>query len=135
MKRIFKNKVLDELFQIRSDGFKKPFIKQYGEPKVVKEAKRIDGKLNNLINRIVEDEKSRKKIFKVLEQLQNSMLGEMCFWEQQYYKLGFSDGMNLEDIPIVYNEKLTIKKRESEMVFNEETDQFCKYILKKRKYT
>lgn len=93
MEEMFENKVLDDLYEIRRDGFECIFIKHYGEPEEIKEPKKIDEELNDNIKKIVKDQNEQKQILDVLGQFQDSVLGEMCFWEQQYYKLGFVDGI------------------------------------------
>lgn len=93
MEEMFENKVLDDLYNVRRDGFECIFIKHYGEPEEIKEPKKIDEKLKDNIKQIVKEQNEQKQILDVLGQFQDSVLGEMCFWEQQYYKLGFVDGV------------------------------------------
>lgn len=93
MEEMFESKVLDDLYEIRRDGFECIFIKHYGEPEEIKEPKKIDEKLKDNIKQIVKEQNEQKQILDVLGQFQDSVLGEMCFWEQQYYKLGFVDGV------------------------------------------
>lgn len=45
------------------------------------------------IEKFVKNKKKKKEILEKLYEHKDDLLGEMCFWEQQYYKLGFVDGV------------------------------------------
>lgn len=93
MEEMFENKVLDDLYEVRRDGFECIFIKHYGEPEEIQNSRTSENELIETIEKLIETETAKKQILDKLYQHKDDLLGEMCFWEQQYYKLGFVDGM------------------------------------------
>lgn len=93
MEEMFENKVLDDLYNVRRDGFECIFINHYGEPEGIQKSRTSENKLTETIEKLIENESAKKQILDKLYEHKDDLLGEMCFWEQQYYKLGFIDGI------------------------------------------
>lgn len=93
MEEMFENKVLDDLYEIRRDGFESIFINHYGESEEIQKSRISENKLTEAIQKSIKNESVKEEILEKLEEHTDDLLGEMCFWDQQYYKLGFVDGM------------------------------------------
>lgn len=93
MEEMFENKVLDDLYEIRRDGFESIFINHYGESEEIQKSRASENQLTEKVEKFVKNKKKKKQILEKLEEYTDDLLGKMCFWEQQYYKLGFVDGM------------------------------------------
>ncbi len=93
MEEMFENKVLDDLYNVRRDGFECIFINHYGEPQEIQKSRTSENQLTKKIEKFVKNKKKKKEILEKLYEHKDDLLGEMCFWEQQYYKLGFVDGV------------------------------------------
>ena len=97
MEEFFENKVLNDLYETRRDGFEVAYLNKYGEPEELKRSREAEEELTNLIKNIAVDEETRKEIMSKLNDFEASMLGETCFWNEQYYKFGFADSNNLKE--------------------------------------
>lgn len=103
MEEMFKNKILDDLYELRGEELEYYYIQKYGEPEERKKLYLAEKELLDFINRNVKD----NKIFKILNDYQARIANENGFWNGQYYKLGFIDCINfrkeLKDDNIVKN--------------------------------
>ena len=52
--------------------------------------------MEELIKELIQDEKIRGKILEKLEEFVDSKIGELCFWNREYYKFGVRDGVRLK---------------------------------------
>ena len=68
----------------------------YGEPKEIKQVKQAKKELEDLIKELVQDEEKQKELWLKLDEFEGGMSGKMSFWDKQYYKLGFLDGIYLK---------------------------------------
>lgn len=118
MEEIFENSVLDDLFTIRSDGFECLFLKKYGKQEELEQSDPLHDNLENLIKEVVKEESKKKEILKLLDDFSMSLIGEMCFWNKQFYKLGFSDANGL---------KIEVKNNQNTFDINESGDFFELY--------
>lgn len=118
MEEIFESSVLDDLFTIRSDGFECLFLKKYGKQEELEQSDPLHDKLENLIKQIVKDESKKKEILKLLDDFSMALIGEMCFWNEQFYKLGFTDAHGL---------KIDIKNNKNNFCLDENKDFFQLY--------
>lgn len=133
MEEIFESSVLDDLFSIRSDGFESLFLKKYGKQEELEQSDPLQNKLENLIKQVIKDESKKEEILKLLDEFAMSLIGEMCFWNEQFYKLGFSDahGLKIE----VKNNQNTFGIDENKNFFELYEDCFLDYFEKyKSKY-
>lgn len=89
MENLFKNQILNDLYETRSEGFECEYIKQYGEPEEITKSQDSEEKLTKIIKQKVKDEKVLDKILSKLNDFEGDVMGEMSFWNEQYYKLGF----------------------------------------------
>lgn len=96
MEDLFKNKILNDLYETRSDGFECEYIKQYGETEKNIKSRNLDEKLTTLIKAKIKEEKDLDEILSTLNDFQGEVIGETCFWNEQYYKLGFLDSVYLK---------------------------------------
>lgn len=117
MEEIFKSSLLDDLFTIRSDGFECLFIKKYGKQEELEKSEPIHNQLENLIKQI-KDESKKNEILKLLDDFSTALIGEMCFWNEQFYKLGFSDAHGL---------KIEVKKNQNTFSIDENKNFFDLY--------
>lgn len=93
MEEMFENKVLDDLYEVRRDGFESIFINHYGESEEIQKSRTSENELTGVIEKLIQNEIAKKEILEKLEEYKDDLLGKMCFWEQQYYKLGFVNGI------------------------------------------
>lgn len=136
MENLFKNQILKELYEARGDGFESEYIKQYGKPKEIAKSKEKEESLTNTIKKKVKDEKELDEILNRLNDFQDAVIGEMCFWNEQYYKLGFLDFMYLKKELIEKKEKFLKENNEDisqkDNFFNNCIDDFMDYFEKKK---
>lgn len=113
MDEVFDNEVLDDLYEKRSNGFQSYFVKYYGEPEEEKQERKSEKKLIDTIKNKIKDEKLQKEIIKLHYEVTDDMVGSQCFWNKQFYKLGFADRGNLMKLnPIDFYEESKEKNKE-----------------------
>lgn len=93
MKEFLENEVLDDLFEVRTDGLQNEFEKEYGKSKECEELECIENELEDMIKDLICDEKIQKQILEKVEEYEECARAESCFWNKQYYKSGFSDAI------------------------------------------
>ncbi len=93
---MFKNKMLDELFEMREEGFTRWYIAKYGELKESKKTEKAENELVEFMKKFINKEDDIDKMFNLLNNFESLALDEMCFWHKPYYKLGFIDATNLK---------------------------------------
>ncbi len=96
MEELIEDCVLDDLFETRTDGFQVMFMRENGKSEEIIEAEQIENELEDMIRNLIQDEEIRRKILEKLEGFSDSKIGELCFWNKEYYKLGAKDGVNLK---------------------------------------
>lgn len=97
MEELIGDCVLDDLFETRTDGFQGVFLRENGKPEEIEEAEQIENELEDMIKNLVEDEEIREQILEKLEDFADSKIGELCFWNKEYYKFGVKDGVRLKE--------------------------------------
>ena len=95
MEKLYENKILDDLYEIR-EGFITSYKKKYGELEETKKAEQAEDELVNFMKKFIKDENTMKELFEKINKFEGYALDEMCFWHKPYYKLGFIDGMRLK---------------------------------------
>lgn len=135
MLNIFNFKVLDDLYDVRGEGFEVDYIKNFGKKEELEKPELAENELDEVVNSIDNEEK-RKEIKSKISKFQDSMLGEMCFWDREYYKLGFLDGMNFKTELRNLKEKLSSKDNaditEMDSFFNNCLDDFLDYFERQK---
>lgn len=96
MEELIEDCVLDDLFETRTDGFQAVFLKENGKPEEIEETEQVENELEDMIKNLIQDEEIREQILEKLEEFADSKIGELCFWNKEYYKLGAKDGVNLK---------------------------------------
>lgn len=96
MEELFKNKILDELYEIREEEFIESYTKKYGKPEKVKKAEKAEEQLVQFMKKFIKDESNMKKLYEKINIFESYALDEMSFWHKPYYKFGFIDGLNLK---------------------------------------
>ncbi len=97
MEEFLKDKVLDDLFLIRSDGFESVFVKTYGKSEEIIELEKANEELTSIIEKLVQDEKIKNQILEKLKELMEAIQEDGWFWKKQFYKLGFIDGKSFKN--------------------------------------
>lgn len=115
MEELFENKVLDELFEMRTDGLERAIIKKYGKTKEHEKADKTEEELTNILKETVKDEKKFEIIFEKINDFEGYLFGEIYFWEKQYYKKGFIDGM-------YFKKEIQEERKEIEKEFKNEDE-------------
>ena len=124
MEKMFDNKILDELYEIRGDRFVRVYINKYGKPEKSKKAEKAEVELVNFMKKYIKDENDMKELFEKINKFESYTLDEMCFFHKSYYKLGFIDGISLKN---QIEEKITYNNCEESIIYqniNEITDYF-----------
>ena len=91
MEEIFESSLLSKLYAIRNDGFRRKFIRNKGKSEQIEKADLKQSRLEELISNIADNSNDRKEIRQALDDLNIALVDEMCFWNEQFYKLGFTD--------------------------------------------
>lgn len=94
MEEMFEDKVLDDLFDIRTNGLERRYLDKYGEPEELKEKEKIEQEMMDLVKKLVPDIESQNQIIDKFQNFKENMMSEICFWHKPYYKMGFIDGLN-----------------------------------------
>ena len=97
MEELIKDCVLDDLFDVRTDGFQCVFLKENGNSEEIEEVEQVENELVDMIKDLIQDEKIRDQILEKLEEFADSKIGELCFWNKEYYKFGVRDGVKLKE--------------------------------------
>lgn len=134
MLNIFKYKILDDLYNARGDGFETNYIKNFGKNEKLERTEITENQLDNAIE-LVKDEETKQEIIEKLGEFQDSVLGEMCFWFKQYYKLGFLDCINFKTEIRSLKKKFTSESNidnsnitDRDTFFNNYLDDFLDYF-------
>ena len=62
MEEMFENKVLDDLYEIRRDGFESIFINHYGESEEIQKSRISENKLTEAIQKSIKNESVKEEI-------------------------------------------------------------------------
>lgn len=90
------NNLLNIIYETRSRGFENKCFKLYGKPNEIRNVEEFENKIISLIEKNIKDSKLKTEFLDIFNQYQENILGEMIFWDKEYYKLGFLDGINLQ---------------------------------------
>lgn len=135
MLNIFESKVLDDLYDVRGEGFEIDYIKHFGKSEELEKTEIKEKELKQIVNSI-EDEELKKDIKNKISEFQDSMLGEMCIWDKEYYKLGLLDGMNFKSEIRNLKERLSSKDNADtsniDTFFNNCLDDFLDYFEREK---
>ena len=89
--------ILNTLYDSRSREFQSKYIRINGEPDEVELVEKLEQGFIDFIEKNIQDKKMQRAIINKFEEIQDNNLAEMILWEKEYYKLGFLDGMNLNE--------------------------------------
>lgn len=93
MKEFFKCSILTELFNSRNEAFERNIMKNSEEHKELING--IENKMKNLLNYIPSEH--YKFVSKEIDDVLFKVLLLSNFWNEEFYKLGVTDGMNLDN--------------------------------------
>ncbi len=134
MGEMFENKLLDDLFEIRGDGLESAIIKKYGKFENEKKATEAKEKLTKLLKETIQDNNILMKVLEALNDFEGYKMEEMCFWDKQYYKLGFVDGFYIKKE--IRENKIEFPSRKNNInedtFFNNCYDDFIDYFERKK---
>lgn len=95
MEEIFESSLLSKLYAIRNDGFRSKLIRNKGRSEQIEEADLKQSRLEELISNIADNSNEKDEIRQALDDLNIALIDEMCFWNEQFYKLGFTDACGI----------------------------------------
>ena len=134
MEEMFENKLLDDLFEIRGDGLECAIVKKYGECEDAQKALKAEEKLTKLLKETIQDDNVLIKVLEALNDFEGYRIEEMCFWDKQYYKLGFVDGFYIKKE--IRENKIEFPSRKNNInedtFFNNCYDDFIDYFERKK---
>ena len=113
MEEMFENKLLDDLYNIRGEKFEINYMKYYGKKKEIKKSEIAEKNFNQTINKLIKDETIIETIRKKFGDFTDSVLEEMFFWNREFYKLGFLDGINFKNEIRRLKEKMSCKNEDT----------------------
>lgn len=96
MEELFESKVLNDLYEIRTDGIEAIYIRKYGKPEDIESGEKADEKLRQFIREKAENEEKRREMVLALETFEDSVREEKNIWTKVFYKKGFVDGVGFE---------------------------------------
>ena len=111
MEKIFKNRILDDLYDIRGSDFANVYIETYGEPEEMKKYNESENELRKFIENAIQDENIIEEIYQKLDNFCENFQDSMSFWNQQFYKLGCTDGILLKQESKELNEIMQKKNK------------------------
>lgn len=92
-----RDSILDILYNNRSREFQGKYIIENGKPQELILAEKLENEFIDYIKENIKDKKVQNDFLSKFENLQENNIAEMILWEKEYYKLGFTDGINLKD--------------------------------------
>ena len=96
MEEVFKNEILDDLYETRGEKFESVFNGEYDKIEEIRNAKLSEKELTRTIKELIRDEEKQRQILESLNNFEGRSSEESNFWNKQYYKLGFADGMQFK---------------------------------------
>lgn len=97
MEEVFKNEILDDLYETRCEKFESAFNGEYDKIEEIRNAKLSEKELTRTIKELMQDEEKQRQILENLNNFEGRSSEESNFWNKQYYKLGFADGMQFKE--------------------------------------
>lgn len=97
MIEILENEMLDDLFEIRREGFECLIVRKYKESEEEKRVNRTEREMLSEIRKVVKNEEGRDKLISKMYEFHDAMLGEMEYWNKSYYKYALIEGILLEE--------------------------------------
>ncbi len=135
LRKIFENQILNDLYDVRGDGFECVYFKMYGKPKAVIKSEECRNEMMNFINETIKDKEIQQQLLDKFNSCRDYSLEEMTLWDRQYYKLGFLDGMYLKNKLQKSQEKLSNKpiyNSKKDSFFNECRDSIIDFVNHKQ---
>ena len=110
---IFKRKVLDDVYEEVREDFENTYLKVYGKSEEIKKSEKVEEEFISMLKDKVKDTELQDIILKKYDEVYSRKIGEMCFWNRQYYKFGFISKENIinelkvlsQKLVPIYNEK------------------------------
>ena len=96
MKKLFESKILDELYEMRSEGLAGAIRRKYGKSEISEKGAKIEQELIKMLGETIKNKQKFKEIFNKLNEFECCLMRETVNFEMYYYKLGFVDGMYLK---------------------------------------
>lgn len=124
-----KNKILDNLYEMREGEIENNYIAKYGEPEECKEADNIEEDFIKFIKKFIKNEKDMEDLCEKINQFELCAMMKMCFWYKPYYKQGFIDGISMNEE--IKEEKLENFKK-SETIIYKNIDQVLECIKEQK---
>ena len=90
MKEMFQNPILDDLFDVRSDGLTSLTLQKNN----INSSQEIS-KLKNIIENSIAETNIKNQIFESIEKMDNLTNEETCLLNKSFYKMGFVDGISI----------------------------------------
>ncbi len=97
MEEVFENEILDDLYETRGEKFESIFNGEYDKIEEIRNAKLSEKELTRTIKELIQDEEKQRQILEKLNNFEGRSAEERNFWNKQYYKLGFADGMQFKE--------------------------------------
>ena len=93
---IYKNEIIEDIYEFMSEGIECEYIKDCGIPKELKETEIVRDKLTKFMQNLTKSEDLKNEIWNQIENFDCVMSSENVFWNKQYYKAGFVDGLKFK---------------------------------------
>lgn len=123
MEKYFKQSILDELYEQKSDKFAQKITEEMGKYGQREKSILNEEQLTNKIKGVVANEKAQKEVLKMLNNYEMSVGNELDFWNKMYYKLGVYDCAEMKKII-----QSGTEDKEECMCFDEYSDDFLDYL-------
>lgn len=132
MEKMLEDSILEDVCVIRMEGFESSFIKTHGKIPEVETTLKSEEDLTNMVKQYIKEEEKQQQILEKIDTHVFNLFRETQFWNKQYYKKAFIDGISFtKEIKYESNKILDIKEK-SETFFEECSEELLNFIEHKR---
>lgn len=130
MEKFLKQKILDELYEMRGDEFEDNILKEMAKQNKELSSLDIEENLTKKIKQAISNKKLQEEILELLNKYELEVVNENDFWNKMYYKLGVYDCVEMKKI--LQTEDKNENIRIETAFFDEYSDDFMDYLEKNR---
>lgn len=95
MEEYFKMPLLEKMYQFQSEYFEEAVIKDIFESKRYFELQDIQDELWEKVKNMIDNKEKQKELMDTFKNIEIYIHNENEYWNKEYYKLGFTNGIEL----------------------------------------
>lgn len=132
MRNKLQNSILEDLCVARMEGFESSYIRKYEKIPEREMALKSEEELTGIIKEFINEKEKEEQVVEKINNLVLNLSAEMSFWNTEYYKKGFIDGMNFtKEVSCENNEMQDIGERK-DTFFEEYSTELLDFVEDRR---